>query len=194
MSHTWHDDAFFGLHFDIHALSEDRELWSEVSREQLVENFRKVSPDFIQCDSKGHPGYASYPTKVGIPAPHLQKDALKEWRAASKELGIPLVVHYSGINDAAVLTEHPDWGYISTPGGTCPLSPYDETYMIPQFRELLEDYDVDGLWVDAENWAAVPCCDRCTAEFRRRTGIQKIPTSPEDEKPGPLAGLLPGPL
>jgi hypothetical protein len=42
--------------------------------------------------------------------------------------------------------------------------------------ELIDTYDVDGFWVDGENWGSKPCwCDRCCAEFTRRTGITAIP-------------------
>jgi hypothetical protein len=42
--------------------------------------------------------------------------------------------------------------------------------------ELVERYDVDGFWVDGENWASKPCyCPRCKAEFTKRTGIEAIP-------------------
>lgn len=27
---------------------------------------REVKPDYVQCDCKGHPGVAGYPTKVGL--------------------------------------------------------------------------------------------------------------------------------
>ena len=43
--------------------------------------------------------------------------------------------------------------------------------------EIIDTYDVDGFWVDGENWAARPCwCNLCKAEFTRRTGIREIPT------------------
>jgi len=57
------------------------------------------------------------------------------------------------------------------------LHGYDEQLMIPQMMEIIDTYDVDGFWVDGENWAARPCwCNLCKAEFTRRTGIREIPT------------------
>jgi len=59
---------------------------------------------------------------------------------------------------------------------TCRLSPYDADLMIPQMLEIVDAYDVDGFWVDGENWVSKPCwCARCTAEFTRRTSIAKVP-------------------
>ncbi|MEG0579688.1 MAG: hypothetical protein RR490_07215, partial [Niameybacter sp.] len=68
MNNNWHDDVFLGLHFDIHATMEDVELGKCLTKEHLIQQFNKVKPDFVQCDCKGHPGVASYPTKVGLKA------------------------------------------------------------------------------------------------------------------------------
>ena len=35
-----------------------------------------LKPDFIQIDCKGHPGWASYPTKIGNAMPEFEKDTL----------------------------------------------------------------------------------------------------------------------
>ena len=54
-----------------------------------------------------------------------------------------------------------------TPIGPCPF-PTDF---------LTAGADVDGFWVDGENWASKPCwCDRCRAEFTRRTGCKEAPS------------------
>jgi hypothetical protein len=45
----------------------------------------KVRPDFIQIDSKGHPGISSYLTKVGYHVKGFQKDPLKLWREMTKK-------------------------------------------------------------------------------------------------------------
>jgi hypothetical protein len=53
--------------------------------------------------------------------------------------------------------------------------------MIPQMIEVIDKYDVDGFWVDGENWGSKPCwCDRCRAEYTRRTGLAGIPYGDRD--------------
>lgn len=191
---TWHDNVFFGLHFDIHATLSDKNLGRDASVEQLIAQFEKVKPDFVQCDCKGHPGVTAWPTDVGVQSPGIVKDALAIWREATRRLGLPLIMHYSGVYDVAAIANHPDWGRVKSAreaaGGdmldhdsTCPLSDYTSKYMIPQMLELIRKYDVDGFWVDGENWATKPCyCARCRAEFTRRTGIERAPEG--DDEPG----------
>jgi hypothetical protein len=108
-------------------------------------------------------------------------DQLRIYRDVTRELGIRLGVHYSGLWDNRALELHPDWARIDEKGQPdkriiCTLSPYAETLMIPQLIELIDKYDVDGFWVDGETWAALPCwCPRCKAQFARGTGIAEPP-------------------
>jgi len=180
---NWHEHVFFGIHYDLHANAEDMVLGKELTREHLRERLLQVQPDWIQCDCKGHPGYSSWPTKVGSMSPGVVNDQLRIHRDVTKELGIKLGVHYSGVWDSRAIELHPDWGRRTAEGEidpniTCRTSDYDRRLMIPQMIEIIDTYDVDGFWVDGENWASKPCwCERCRAEFTRRTGIAAAPTA-----------------
>lgn len=183
-SHNWHEEAFFGIHYDLHANAQDTELGRELTAEHLRARLLMVQPDWIQVDCKGHPGYTSWPTMVGSTAPGVVQDQLRIQRAVTRELGIKLGVHYSGVWDTRAIELHPEWARVDAEGRpdpdiTCRLSPYDEELMIPQMIEIIDHYDVDGFWVDGENWATRPCwCERCQAEFTRRTGHQPAPRAP----------------
>ena len=142
----WLDNAFFGLHYDLHATVDDTVLGKELTHEYLREQLAKVMPDYVQCDCKGCPGFTSYPTKVGSPSPGIVKDALRIHRDVTRELGIPLLVHYSGIWDTRALELHPDWAAINHDGvaisRVCPLGPYLDELMIPQLLEIIDEYSV----------------------------------------------------
>jgi alpha-L-fucosidase len=182
---NWHKNAFFGIHYDLHANKDDTELGRELTAEHLRERLEMVRPDWIQCDCKGHDGYTSWPTKVGSTSPGVVNDALRIHRDVTRKLGIRLGVHYSGVWDFRAIELHPEWAKVGPTGerdknATCRLSGYTDELMIPQMIEILENYDVDGFWVDGDNWGAQPCwCDRCKAEFTRRTGLTDIPNDKE---------------
>lgn len=186
MTTNWHEQVFFGIHYDLHANAADTGLGRELTAEHLRERLLRVRPDWIQADCKGHPGYTSWPTDVGSTSPGVVKDALRIHRDVTRELGIKLGMHYSGVWDSRAIELHPDWARRDQagqpdPNMTCRLSPYDAGLMIPQMLEIVDKYDVDGFWVDGENWASKPCwCDRCRAEFTRRTGIAAIPLGPAE--------------
>ncbi len=188
---NWHLDVFFGLHYDLHAGAQDTELGAALTHEHLRTELAKARPDWVQCDCKGHPGYTSWPTQVGTTSPGVVNDALRIHRDVTRELGIPLVMHYSGVWDNRAVELHPEWARVGpdgdatgkegfVTGGTCNLSAYTDELMIPQLLELIDTYDIDGLWVDGENWATKACyCPRCIAAFIAETGITDIPQSPE---------------
>lgn len=179
---NWHEDVFFGIHYDFHASASHKDIGKNLTPELLRERLLRVRPDWIHADCKGVYGYTSWPTKVGSTAPGLQKDMLRTFRQVTKELGMNLGVHYCTLWDERALELHPEWARVDAKGKRdtnriCMLSGYAEQLMIPQMLEVIDNYDVDGFWVDADNWWARPCwCDRCKGEFTRRTGIKAIPT------------------
>jgi hypothetical protein len=190
--HSWHEDAFFGIHYDLHANEDDTELGRELTTDHLVERLRRVNPDWIQCDCKGHAGFTSWPTRIGYTSPGVINDSMRIHRDATRKLGIPLGMHYSGVWDSEAVAHHPEWARIDEHGvadfkemtgtlSTSRMSGYTTEFMIPQMLELIDEYDIDGFWVDGENWASKPdWSDACIAEFTRRTGIDTIPRKPGD--------------
>ena len=57
-------ESFFGLHFDFHAVVSDSMIGQHLTEGLIDSMLVAVKPDFIQVDSKGHPGVNSYPSKV----------------------------------------------------------------------------------------------------------------------------------
>ena len=61
-------DSFLGFHFDYHAKPEYGVQGATLKEENIREICRTLKPDFIQIDCKGHPGWASYPSKIACAA------------------------------------------------------------------------------------------------------------------------------
>ncbi|MEI6140547.1 MAG: alpha-amylase family protein [Mariniphaga sp.] len=179
-------DCFFGVHFDLHA-SEDITNAGQTLTTEMVDTFlTKVKPDFIQIDCKGHPGISSYPTKVGFHVKGFDKDPLKLFREVTEKNKVALFMHFSGVWDGKVVKEHPDWSTVKANGErstekTSFFSPYLDTYMIPQLKEL-SDYGVDGAWIDGECWAVEPDYGEASlSRFTKETGITEIPRKSSDK-------------
>jgi hypothetical protein len=179
-------ESFLGIHFDFHATADCAEIGAHTTREMIAAIVEQVQPDYIQCDCKGHPGYSSYPTRVGYPAPGVVADALRIWREVTAERGVALYLHYSGVWDTEALKHHPDWARIDEngkrdPDKTSVVGPYVDELLIPQLSELAGDYGMDGVWVDGECWATVRDYSPAMLEaFRQETGITAVPRQPED--------------
>lgn len=176
-------DSFFGLHFDFHASETDSFIGKTFTPEMVDSLLTLVKPDYIQVDCKGHPGISSYPTEVGNPAPGFVKDPMKIWREVTRKHGVALFVHYSGVWDGASALKHPDWTAVDANGRRSDSrmsvkGPYVDSLLIPQFKELIGKYDIDGCWIDGECWALGPDYSRKMLDaFRAETGIKNVPKS-----------------
>ncbi len=189
-------DCFFGVHFDFHADYDCINIGERTTPEMLREMLDTVKPDFVQCDCKGHPGLASYPTKVGTPAPGFVKDNLRIWREVTAQRGIPLFLHYSGVFDMAAARKNPQWAIVDENGQisrdyTSLAGEYADKLLIPQLCELAEEYDIDGVWVDGEAWAVKKdYSEKFLAAFHRDTGCNTAPKTPKDPEYEAYMGYL----
>jgi hypothetical protein len=178
--------SFFGVHFDFHADTTCKEIGKNVDAAMVDYVIDQIKPDFLQIDCKGHPGYSSYPTKVGNPAPGFVRDPLKIWREATARRGVALYMHYSGVFDGRAVELHPSWAVVNAQGKrsesyTSVFGPYADSLMIPQFKELSAVYGVDGIWVDGDCWAhQVDYSPMVKKLFTQKTGITQIPLKPGD--------------
>ncbi len=147
---------FWGLHFDFHAQN-TIEIGTRTVPEDIEAYILAAKPDFIQCDSKGHEGNSSYPTKCGKPADLMQGDNLRIWRDVTKKHNLPLYVHYSGVFDDEYVKANPDEGQRNRNGdltGKISLfGNYLDDRMIPQLKEFADEYEMDGAWIDGDCWA-----------------------------------------
>ncbi|MBQ8525865.1 MAG: hypothetical protein IJ460_04015 [Clostridia bacterium] len=151
-------DSALGIHFDFH-VREGMTVADIYSPELIGKMLDRVQPDFVQCDTKGHPGLSSYPTKVGNPAPDIRYDILKMWRSLTEERNIALYAHHSGLFDMKAALLHPDWAVVDSKGNVSDsfmsvFGPYADELLIPQIKELAGVYKLDGVWVDGESWGA----------------------------------------
>jgi hypothetical protein len=179
-------ESFLGIHFDFHAGPDGKEVGKNTTPEMVNAILDKVKPDYIQIDCKGHPGYSSYPTKLGNPVPGFVGDPLRVWREVTASRGVALYLHYSGVWDSRAIELHPKWAAINADGSTnknatSVFGPYVDRLLIPQLRELAGDYGVDGVWVDGECWATVPDYGAAAvAAFRKETGFEAVPRKAGD--------------
>lgn len=174
-------ESFFGLHSDFHARPEEGLVIGETLREEDIREIcETLKPDFVQIDCKGHPGWTSYPSSFSNAMPHFKCDPLEIWRRITKEYGIALYVHFSGVYETKYCREHPE-EQVMQPDGTLSTSPrvfvrldgkYADTYMIPQICEVVDKYGIDGIWLDGECWGASPDYrPESLAKFEKETGI-----------------------
>ena len=181
----------FGLHFDFHANPEGcpDPIGGTLKEDDIREICRSYKLDFLQVDCKGHPGWVSYPTKIGNAMPNIVADPLKTWREVTREEGVELYVHYSGIYESRYCSLNPDGATMDESGSRTdfvrPQGPYSDEVLIPQMLELAGEYGIDGCWIDGDCWGAQVDYDpRTVADFEKKTGCNLHGVLPTDrDKP-----------
>ncbi|TSJ43645.1 hypothetical protein FO440_05505 [Mucilaginibacter corticis] len=179
-------DRFFGVHFDFHANPDTRGIGKTLTVAGVDSMLDMVKPDFIQVDTKGHPGISSYPTAVGVAAPNIVQDPLRLFREETGKRNIGLFSHFSGILDAQAIKDHPDWVRINgdgkpDAGATSIFGKYADNYFIPQINELSSKYHINGIWVDGECWALQPDYSPAAIEaYKKFSGKADAPRSRKD--------------
>ena len=181
-------DAFFGLHFDLHPQATDTSLGADISEDNIRGLLERVQPDYVQYDCKGHAGWTGYPTAVGWASPGIVKDSLAVWRKATRDVGVGLFIHYSGVWDSKAVAEHPDWARVDAngkrdPNATSVFGPYVDELLIPQLNEVAQKYGLDGVWADGECWAAqLDWSPRALAAWTTETGYRDAPKDRTDPR------------
>ena len=179
-------DCLFGMHFDFHASPDEKGLGGDFRAEDYEEMLDQVQPDVIQVDTKGHPGIASYPTKLGNAAPEMKGDMLSQLRAMTAERDVLLFAHYSGVWDMFQTGRHPEYRPVfrdvEYKGETSVFSAYADQLLIPQLKELAGEYGLDGAWVDGECWATqADYSEQALKAYRESRGEEADPEKdPQD--------------
>ncbi len=185
---TLRKDAFFGLHFDLHPTAEDQALGADITEEMIESLLDACMPDFVQYDSKGHPGWLGFPSKTGMSAPHIAQDSLLLWRRVTARKNVSLLNHFSSVLDGYAAQKHPEWARVGPDGKRDAdemslFSRYEDELMIPELTEAAVKYDLDGTWVDGDCWAVRPDYSaESVTQFRAKTGVHDPPAGPADPR------------
>ncbi len=183
------EDCFFGIHSDFHARPEENLIIGKTLKESDMRQMcETLKPDFIQIDCKGHPGWTSYPTKFDNAMPRYECDPVMLWRKVTRKYSIGLYMHFSGFYDIKYCLEHPEEAVVDANGeytsSVLPHSKYFDEFFIPQISEIVEKYDIDGLWIDGDCWSVkLDYRPETILNFEKATGINlggKAPKSPDD--------------
>jgi hypothetical protein len=138
--------------------------------------------------AKCHFGNSYYDTKVGHKHLALSGDFLREVLDRAHASDIKIIAYYSLGTDEWILKRNPDWyqvdeaGAIRDGNGTvwhrpCINSPYREELVLPQVREIVSGYDVDGLFLDIPYIQNHRCfCRYCKRKFKEEFGRELEPT------------------
>jgi hypothetical protein len=132
--------------------------------------------------ANSHVGLCLWRTQLGkMHAGMKGRDYFGEVMAECHRQGLHRLAYYSLIFDDWAYQEHPDWRIVPTMGDdpimfsrmgkVCPNSPYRE-HTLACLRELVKNYDFEGIFLDMTFWPTVCYCAHCEERFRREHGTE----------------------
>lgn len=139
--------------------------------------------------------------ELGVNTIFMGSGSLTQERVAQlKKQGVKVFAEFNTLHVANYLKTHPDASPVGVDGkicpaphgwqGICPTHPGYRKYRMDEFRRVLKEFEIDGIWLDYHHshasWEraepAMPdtCfCERCLKQFAKetKTKLPDIPTS-----------------
>lgn len=168
MTSVVHPHGARQIHLDFHTSRDIDDVASDFDPDVFGETLENAAVSSVNLFAKCHHGYSYYPTRVGTQHPGLKRDLLGEQIQVLHRRSIKAPVYVSVLWDDLAAEEHPEWVVTNRQGrqvmreplsADSPLnnqlgwSTMDITssygdYVLSQLAELLDQYPVDGFWLD----------------------------------------------
>jgi hypothetical protein len=164
-------------------------IGSKFDAHQIVESCKRAGVTQIIWYDKWIDGMVFRPTKTT--GYHTERNFLGELAPECRKQGIKLVIYFNTFYDGN--PEFEKWACTDQRGKPIPFSPFWPLNLLSmyspfrekaleQVRELIQDYDVDGLWLDVPSYPSISY-DRWSREaFQRQFGKTMEAATPAERR------------
>ncbi|MFA5814301.1 MAG: alpha-L-fucosidase [Bacteroidales bacterium] len=178
---NWHNQIFRKLFFDYHNHMDNWGLAENFDAEKWAEQLQAADVEGVSVFAKCAQGWRYYlKGDVGWVHPEMPPglDMLGNVVNACHKRGIKAIAYYHTFGSKKLEELHPEWmgkNSKNEPRGLCMKTPLLEEHILPQIREIVRNYDIDGIFFDGTNIGMCYCND-CRKGFQNDTGFD-IPLS-----------------
>lgn len=190
----WYSNNYRRHLLDMHIEDWSEEFLSQFSPEEYYENLKRARITAPMLYFQSHVGYCYYPTKSG----HMHKafagreDMMKRLVELCHQGGMDVVGYYSPVYNNWAHDAYPSWrmvdreGHSKREGGDryglcCPNNQGLRDFVAVQIKEMMEYFDVEGMFYDMPFWNQFCYCDSCKARWALECGGE-LPTSRKDPR------------
>jgi len=175
------DLPFRQVHLDFHTSPHIPEVGVDFDPDEFARTLQEAHVNSVTVFARCHHGYSYYPTKVGTPHPHLERDLLGEMIEAGHRAGLRVPIYTTVVWDELTWATRPEWrhllpdgrigGHAGTPlrpgwKNLCMNTAYAD-YVIDHIEEVMDWYDVDGWFIDIVRYLTGPCvCAVCLNQMQ----------------------------
>lgn len=195
----WYENNYRRHLCDMHLDDWSDEFLSKFSPEDYFENLKTAKIQNAMLYFQSHVGLCYYPTKSGKMhnAFRGREDMMKRLVQLCRENGIAVTGYYSLIYNNWAYHEHPEWRMVSEKGEPdfgesnyptaeksfasnhlnrygfcCPNNKGYRKFVSEQIKEMLDYFEVDGMFFDMLFWPRRCRCDACLTRFKEETGYE----------------------
>ena len=167
------------IHFDFHTMPGIYDFGQRFDAAKFADTLADAGVEYVNVFARCNEGFAYYPTKVGVVYPGMQGDMLGDTVKECHKRGIGVTAYMNASYDHEQAIRHREWT-IRNPKinksddwvfdyfiDMCYLSSGYKQYMLDMIREVNDNYDVDGYFIDCMG-GNVCYCNDCLREMKKR--------------------------
>jgi len=173
------------IHLDFHTMPGIYDVGRDFDADDFARTLAEAGVDYVTVFARCNLGFAYYPTKIGTVHPGLKKkDLLGPMVSACHKRGIRVAAYFNAGLDHEHALRHRDWVKVTREGkvydyqnmghwfrNMCLNSGY-RAHLKAMIREVLENYPVDGLFLDCFNLD--PCHGTECLEGMKKRGMNVL--------------------
>ena len=180
-------------HFDFHS-HRDVNIGRDPDTDGAAAALAGAGVEEIITFAKGHCGYTYYPTDVPTcyRHPNMVGDPFGDVVRSVRQAGLHVLAYVSFGIDGEGARHHPHWRQVGRDGPVdspdwfipvCPFTSYTDECVLPQVAEIIDRYEVNGLFFDTMGALGICYCDCCRRAFVEAHG-REIPRETSDDGHG----------
>ncbi|MBE7062213.1 MAG: hypothetical protein E7390_00265 [Ruminococcaceae bacterium] len=168
------------VHIDFHTMPGIYNFGKGFDATVFAERLQSAHVEMINMFFQCNIGHVYYPTKIGVPYPDMKGDMFGDIVRECRKRGIRVVGYTNtAINHVQALL-HPEWQRVDAKGRVLGDDPANNNFCRPMcfnneeyrrylsslIREVVERYDIDGIFADCMNPSPYCHCSKCTRDMK----------------------------
>jgi len=184
----WYEKSYRRSMIDMHVDDWDEKFLSEFDPENYVRLLKTSNIQSTVIPAVSHVGKCFWPAKTGKVHDGLKgKDLFGTLIELCHKEGIDVVAYYSTIFNNWAYESYPSWRMVNIDGqnsrdfirelpvnniqmarygNLCPNAEGYREFTFDQIKEIVSNYNFEGMWLDMPFWTMVCYCDNCKKLYR----------------------------
>ncbi len=205
---NWYKNSYRRHLCDMHIDDWDENFLCRFSPNDYYDNLKAANIKSAMIYFQSHAGHCYYPTKTG----HIhnsfigKEDTMRQLVDMCRKNDIHVTGYYSLIYNTYEHDKHPEWRIVEADGRSvrkknksnniegfstasearygvcCPNNTEYRAFVFAQIEEMLEYFDVDGMFYDMPFWPQFCYCESCKKRWAEEVGGE-IPTNGDMSDP-----------